>query len=220
MPRLILSRLASLAVTLLFDSLAIFLILEVLPGDPAAIMLGTAAREDTLAALRLELGLDQPALYRYLAWIGGLLHGDLGTSITYKMPVSTLVGERLAITLPLSLLAIVISTCLALPLGVAAAARRDSFVDRAVLVFSQLGVAVPNFWIGLLFILFFSTRLGWFPAGGFPGWSARVGAAPQGPFLPAGAPPPPPAPPLPPGPRPAAPGGIRGGVLGGAPAPG
>jgi peptide/nickel transport system permease protein len=98
MLRLILSRLLSLALTLLFVSLAIFLILEVLPGDPAAIMLGTAAREDTLAALRQELGLDQPALFRYVDWIGGLLHGDLGTSITYKMPVSTLVAERMGVT--------------------------------------------------------------------------------------------------------------------------
>lgn len=185
MLRLIITRFVSLAVTLLFVSLAIFLILEVLPGDPAAIMLGTAAREDTLAALRQELGLDQPALLRYLAWIGGLLHGDLGTSITYKMPVSTLVAERMSVTLPLSLLAIVISTALALPLGVAAAARRDGPVDRAVLVFSQMGVAVPNFWIGLLFILFFSTRLGWFPAGGFPGWDAGIGPALQALLLPA-----------------------------------
>ena len=138
-------------------SAAIFFILEVLPGDPAAIMLGTAAREDTLAALRQELGLDRPAPERYLAWIGGLLHGDLGTSITYRMPVSTLVAERFAVTLPLSLLAILFSTLIALPLGVAAAANRDRVVDRAVLVFSQIGVAVPNFWIGLLFILLFAT---------------------------------------------------------------
>jgi peptide/nickel transport system permease protein len=101
------------------------------------------------------------------------------------MPVSTLVGERMNVTVPLSLLAILISTLLALPLGVVAAARRDGPVDRAVLVFSQLGVAVPNFWIGLLFILFFSTRLGWFPAGGFPGWSAGVWPAFQALLLPA-----------------------------------
>jgi len=101
------------------------------------------------------------------------------------MPVSTLVAERMAITFPLSLLAILISTLLALPLGVVAAARRDSAVDRAVLVFSQLGVAVPNFWIGLIFILFFSTWLGWFPAGGFPGWENGIGPALQALLLPA-----------------------------------
>ncbi|HST95197.1 MAG TPA: hypothetical protein VLJ78_10505, partial [Microvirga sp.] len=149
MLRLVLSRLVSLAVTLLFVSLAIFLILEVLPGDPAAIMLGTAAREDTLAALRQELGLDRPALVRYLDWVGGILHGDLGTSTTYKMPVSTLVAERMAVTLPLSGLAILISTVLALPLGVAAAARRDglawadALAEPALDAFMALG---PRAW--------------------------------------------------------------------------
>ncbi len=185
MLRLILTRLASLALTLLAVSAAIFLVLEVLPGDPAAIMLGTAAREDTLAALRQELGLDRPALARYLAWIGGVLTGDLGTSLTYRMPVADLVAERLWITIPLSLLAILISTGIALPLGVLAAANRDRAADRAVLVFSQLGVAVPNFWLGILFILLFSTLLGWFPAGGFPGWDKGVGPAFQALLLPA-----------------------------------
>jgi peptide/nickel transport system permease protein len=183
--RLILSRLVSLVLTLLVVSAAIFLILEVLPGDPAAIMLGTSAREDTLAALRQELGLDRPALERYLLWIGGVVQGDLGTSMTYRMPVSTLVAERLWITIPLSLLAIAISTAIALPLGVLAAANRDRAADRAVLVFSQLGVAVPNFWLGILFILLFSTVLGWFPAGGFPGWGAGVGPAFKALLLPA-----------------------------------
>jgi peptide/nickel transport system permease protein len=183
--RLILSRLFSLVVTLLVVSAAIFLVLEVLPGDPAAIMLGTSAREDTLAALRQELGLDRPALERYLLWIGGVVQGDLGTSMTYRMPVSTLVAERLWITIPLSLLAIAISTAIALPLGVLAAANRDRTADRAVLVFSQLGVAVPNFWLGILFILLFSTALGWFPAGGFPGWSAGVWPAFKALLLPA-----------------------------------
>jgi peptide/nickel transport system permease protein len=175
--RLIAGRLVSLAVTLVAVSIAIFIILEVLPGDPAAIMLGTSAREDTLAALRHDLGLDRPVLERYLAWAGGILKGDLGTSITYRMPVATLVAERLAVTIPLSFMAILISTALALPLGVAAAANRDRTLDRAVLVFTQVGVAVPNFWIGLLFILAFSSALGWFPAGGFPGWESGIGPA-------------------------------------------
>jgi peptide/nickel transport system permease protein len=183
--RLILSRLFSLVVTLLVVSAAIFLVLEVLPGDPAAIMLGTSAREDTLAALRQELGLDRPALERYLLWIGGVVQGDLGTSMTYRMPVSTLVAERLWITIPLSLLAVAISTAIALPLGVLAAANRDRAADRAVLVFSQLGVAVPNFWLGIIFILVFSTALGWFPAGGFPGWGAGIWPAFKALLLPA-----------------------------------
>ena len=185
MLRLLVLRLASLIATLVAVSAAIFLIMEVLPGDPAAIMLGTAAREDTLAALRQDLGLDRPALERYLLWVGGLLRGDLGTSITYRMPVSTLVADRFAITIPLSLLAIAISTAIALPLGVLAAANRDRAIDRAVLVFSQLGVAVPNFWLGILGILVFSTALGWLPAGGFPGWASGVWPAFKALLLPA-----------------------------------
>jgi peptide/nickel transport system permease protein len=174
---LLLGRIASLVITLIAVSLAIFLILEVLPGDPAAIMLGTSAREDTLAALRQELGLDQPAAERYLLWVGGILRGDLGMSLTYRMPVSTLVADRFSVTLPLSLLAITLSTVIALPLGVVAAARREGWVDRIVLVFTQLGVAVPNFWLGLIFILIFATGLRWFPAGGFPGWDGGAGPA-------------------------------------------
>ena len=185
MLRLLGSRLVSLALTLVVVSAAIFLVLEVLPGDPAAIMLGTSAREDTLAALRQELGLDRPAWERYAAWIGGLASGDLGRSITYGTPVADLVADRLAVTVPLAALAIVIAVTLALPLGIAAAARRDRAVDRFVLVFSQLGVAVPNFWLGLLFILLFSTKLGWLPAGGFPGWSAGPGPALRALVLPA-----------------------------------
>ena len=185
MLRLLVLRFASLATTLVAVSAAIFLILEVLPGDPAAIMLGTAAREDTLAALRHELGLDRPALERYLFWVAGILQGDLGTSITYRMPVSALVADRFAVTIPLSLLAILISTAIAIPLGVLAAAKRDRPVDRGVLVFSQLGVAIPNFWLGILGILVFSTALGWMPAGGFPGWSAGLWTALRALLLPA-----------------------------------
>lgn len=185
MGALILRRLLSLVLTLLLASAAIFLVLEVLPGDPAAIQLGTSAREDTLAALRTELGLDRPPAERYVAWLAGMAQGDLGISMTYRVPVADLVADRLAITIPLALLAIVLSTALAVPLGVLAAANHEKVGDRAVMVFSQIGVAIPNFWFGLLLILFFSTYLGWFSAGGFPGWSEGVLPALQALLLPA-----------------------------------
>ncbi len=170
-------RLAGLLATLLVVSLVIFVILDILPGDPAAIMLGTSATPETLATLRHDMGLDLPAPVRYLRWLGGLLTGHLGTSTTYGVPVAGLIGERLAVTLPLAFLAILIAVALALPLGAVAGARPKSIAGHAETLISEIGIAVPNFWIGLLLILFVSLHLGWLPAGGFPGWSAGPGPA-------------------------------------------
>src|SRR3954447_10191144 len=117
-------RLSGLLLTLLIISLAIFVILEVLPGDPAAIMLGTSSQPDTLAALRHQMGLDQPALVRYLAWIGGILIGNFGLSYSYGVPVAELIRDRLTVTVPLTLMAITLSLSVAVPLGVFAAARQ------------------------------------------------------------------------------------------------
>jgi peptide/nickel transport system permease protein len=177
-------RLVSLFLTLLAAALVVFVVLEILPGDPAAVMLGVQATPETLAALRAEYGLDQPAPTRFLQWIAGLVTGDLGISYTYRVPVGGLIAERLAVTVPLALIAIVLSTAIALPLGVFAAARHDRPADAAVMGFSQIGVAVPNFWFGLLLVLLFSITLGWAPSGGFPGWSAG-GAALTALILPA-----------------------------------
>jgi peptide/nickel transport system permease protein len=185
MLRLLSGRLGALILTLLATSLVVFVVLDILPGDPAAILLGTSARPDTLAALRHHLGLDRPLIVQYLAWIGGALLGDLGTSITYGVPVGGLIFDRLALTLPLAVLAILISTALALLLGVMAAAHRGQWLDRAVMAFAQLGIAVPDFWIGLLLILLFSTTLNWFSAGGWAGWSNDFASAFAGLLLPA-----------------------------------
>ena len=172
MLRLILLRLLGLVATLLAVSVLVFLVMGVLPGDPAAVMLGTSARPDTLAALQAELGLDRPLIVRYLAWMGGALTGDFGTSYTYHVPVGGLIADRLAITLPLAVLAILVSIAIALPLGILAAARRNGPADAGATVFAQLGVAMPNFWIGLILVLVFSSWLGLMPSGGFPGWGA------------------------------------------------
>src|SRR5690625_2712248 len=182
---LLFRRGVSLVVTLLLASLAIFIVLEVLPGDPAAVMLGTEAREDTLAALRQQMGLDRPANERYLDWLGGVVTGNFGLSMTYRVPVSELILGRLGVTLPLAILAILISTALAVPLGTIAAANHERAADRGVMLFSQIGVAIPNFWFGLLLILFFSSYLGWFSAGGFPGWRPSVITAFKALLLPA-----------------------------------
>ena len=165
-------RLTALMVTLLVASLLIFLLLEILPGDPAAVILGVGAQEDTLRALRAELGLDLPAPVRYLNWLGEVLQGDLGRSYTYDTPVQELLLNRVVLSLPLALLAILFSTGIAIPLGVFAASRHRKVADTGIMGFAQLGVAVPNFWFAILLILLFSVKLGWFSAGGFAGWDA------------------------------------------------
>ncbi|MHA1522967.1 MAG: ABC transporter permease [Alphaproteobacteria bacterium] len=170
-------RLVALGLTIIAATLIIFVVMEVLPGDPATIILGLGAEPDTLAALRRELGLDQPVVTRYLTWIAALAQGDLGTSYTYSVPVSELVGARVMVSLPLALMAMGLSTLIAIPAGVLAAARRGKVVDVSVSVLAQIGIAVPNFWFAMLLILVFSVSLGWLPAGGFAGWDAGWRAA-------------------------------------------
>ena len=178
-------RFFALVITLLVASLVIFLLMEILPGDPAAIILGVGAQEDTLAALRTEMGLDHSAPERYFRWIRGILSGDFGRSYTYDIPVSTLILERLSLSLPLALLAISLSTLLAIPIGVLAVANHKRIADTGIMGLAQLGVAVPNFWFAILLILFFSVKLGWFSAGGFAGWEMGFAAALKSLTLPA-----------------------------------
>jgi peptide/nickel transport system permease protein len=169
-------RLVSLIITLFAVSLIIYVVMGLLPGDPAAIMLGTSASPDTLAALQKQMGLDQPLPLRYLHWLAGVFRGDFGQSYTYGVPVAGLIIERLAVTLPLALLAICLSVTIAIPLGVAAAKNRNGALDFVAGLFSYVGIAVPGFWVGLLLIIVFSTTLGWMPSGGFPGWSPSFSA--------------------------------------------
>jgi peptide/nickel transport system permease protein len=178
-------RLIAAALTLLAAALVIFLVLEVLPGDAAAVMLGVEARPETLAALRAELGLDRPAPERFLRWLAGLATGELGLSYTYRVPVTGLIAERLAVTVPLALLAAALAVVLALPGGALAAARHGRPADTAIVTASQLGLALPNFWLALLLVLAFSIGLGWLPSGGFPGWEAGAGPALRALLLPA-----------------------------------
>ncbi len=178
-------RLAGLLATLFAASVVVFTVMSVLPGDPASLMLGTGAREDTLAAMRHQMGLDRPAVWRYFGWIGGLLVGRLGTSYTYDVPVAELVAARAVVSLPLAVLAILLSTAIALPVGVTAARFRGRVADTLLMGAAQAGVAMPNFWLGLLLILLFSVGLGWLPASGFPGWEAGVWPALRTLILPA-----------------------------------
>ena len=170
MLRYSLKRLLSLVISLIIASLVIFLVIEVAPGDPASFMLGINAQEDTLDALRGELGLNQSKLERYLSWTFGMLQGDFGTSYTYRTPVADMVADRLWVSLPLALYALALSTLIAFPAGIYAASRRGGAGDVSIMGATQLGVAIPNFWFAMMLVLVFAINLRWFSAGGFPGW--------------------------------------------------
>jgi len=174
MAQYLLRRLATFLASLFVAALLVFVVVEVLPGDPARVILGIDAPDSAVAALRAQLGLDAPAPLRFLTWLGGMALGDFGQSYAYRSGVGGLVADRLAVTLPLALLALVLTVALAA--GVYAAARRGRPGDAGVMALSQLGIAIPNFWLGILLIIVFAVWLRWLPAGGFPGW--RAGAWP------------------------------------------
>lgn len=177
-------RLVSVLVTLALASVVVFTVLEVLPGDPAQMALGTEAREDTLAALRREMGLDRPVLERYLGWIAGLLVLDFGRSLTYSVPVVSLVADRIQVTAPLAGIAMLMSVVIAVPLGIFAARNHQRVGDYGVMGFAQVGIAIPNFWFGIILILLFAVWLGWFQSGGFTPWREDPVAALKSLFLP------------------------------------
>ena len=166
----LIKRLVSLGCSLVAASLVIFLVIEVAPGDPAQFMLGVNAEPETVAALKSELGLDVPKWTRYFNWISGMLVGDFGTSYTYRTPVIEMILDRLAVSLPLAGYALLLSTLIAFPAGVIAASRHGRLGDAAVMVATQFGIAIPNFWFAMILVLIFAVNLPFFSAGGFVGW--------------------------------------------------
>ncbi len=174
MIRFFLARLLSLILSLLAASIIIFAVIEIVPGDPAAFMLGLNASEETVTALREELGLTRNPVVRYADWTTGMLTGDFGMSYTYRVPVSELVSDRLLVSLPLAIYALVLSTIIALPVGALAAMRRGTAADIGIMGTTQLGIAIPNFWFAMLLVFVFAIGLRIFSAGGFPGWDAGV----------------------------------------------
>ena len=166
----LLKRLATFIATLMVASLVVFGVLDILPGNVADVMLGESATVESRAALVEKLGLDRPALVRYGEWLAGLAHADMGRSIAYDTPVATLIAERLQVTLPLAVMAMLLAAAIAITLGLYAASRHNQLGDVGVMVVSQIGIAIPNFWFAILLILLFAVKLQWFSAGGFPGW--------------------------------------------------
>jgi len=185
MLRYLFKRLTSLLLTLLVASVVLFVTIEIVPGDPASFMLGINAQPETLEALRAELGLDKSKPQRYWQWLTGMLQGDFGRSYTYKTPVAEMIAERMWISLPLTLFALLISTAIAFPAGIYAASRRGGIGDATVTGMTQLGVAIPNFWFAMLLVSFFAIKLGWFSSGGFVGWDQGLLAGLKSLLLPA-----------------------------------
>jgi peptide/nickel transport system permease protein len=167
--------LLSFALTLLAASAVVFAVLELLPGNAAQVILGETATPESLAAMEEKLGLNQPALQRYGAWVGGWLQGQTAVSIAYDTPTAQLMLERLQVTLPLAVMAMGLTVALALALGIFAASKQNKAGDIGVMTLSQLGLALPNFWLAILLILLFAVHLEWVSAGGFPGWSEDNG---------------------------------------------
>jgi peptide/nickel transport system permease protein len=173
----VLRRLLGFAATLFAAAVVVFLVLDLLPGDPARFILGINASAEAVANLRGQMGLDDPALERFLGWIGGMLRGDFGISYTQRTPVGELIGERLWVSLPLAGMAMVISVGVGLPIGILAARRRGSLIDTGLMMLAQFGIAIPNFWFGMLLALLFAVVLGWLPSGGFTPWDENALAA-------------------------------------------
>jgi peptide/nickel transport system permease protein len=185
MGRYFIKKIVTLIVLLLLVSITVFSVLFVLPGDPAQIILGINATPETLANLRAELGLDKPFWNQYMGWIGDILTGKGSWSINYDMPVYDLILSRLAVTGPLALMAMIFAVVISVPLGIYAARHQNRPGDMVVMFFTQLGLATPEFWLGILLILLFSVKLGIFSAGGFPGWTVDVWGSVKALLLPA-----------------------------------
>jgi peptide/nickel transport system permease protein len=163
----ILRRLAATVPVLFTVAVMVFLMLRLTPGDPAAIIAGDNATTQQILDIRTKLGLEQPILQQFFIWLGGLLRGDLGESFFFRKTVFELISERIEPTLSLAFLTIVLAVLIAIPLGVIAAYKQGTWIDRIVMGFSVIGFSVPVFVIGYLLIYVFAIKLGWFPVQGY-----------------------------------------------------
>ena len=154
-------------VVLIIVTFIVFLLLYLIPGDPARTMLGIEASAQDVAALRSQLGLDRPMMVQFGSWLFHVLQGDLGRSIQFHQPVSHLITTRLPVTIYIGVLALILSTILGVGAGVISAVRRGTVLDQAITVFANSGVAVPVFWLGILGIYLFALQLGWLPVQGY-----------------------------------------------------
>jgi peptide/nickel transport system permease protein len=169
-------RTVGFVATLIAVSIVVFAVMNILPGDPALTILGMDATDDSLAALREDLGLNEPLFTRYFTWVGGALVGDLGLSHSFRVPVAELITERLPMTISLAVTGMIVTLIIALCVGIYAASRHGKAGDWLTMFLSQLGISVPAFWLSILLVLLFAVNLRWLPPGGFPGWSEPIAA--------------------------------------------
>ena len=174
MRRYALRRLASLVPVLAVVGIVVFSLVHLTPGDPARVMLGQSASPEQIAQLQRDLGLDKPLPVQFLAWVGDVLTGDLGTSVYSSSPVLDIIMDRLGPTVSLTLLSMLIALLIAIPSAVLAVWKRGSLLDPAFMSVSLVGISIPNFWLGIVLILIFPVTLGWLPVSGYAPVSAGL----------------------------------------------
>lgn len=170
-------RFVLLIITLALVSVITFAVFNVLPGDPVRTMLGTEADETQIEHLTREFGLDRPLYEQYLTWIKGLFTGDLGESVRFSMPVSELLMERLPVTLSVASMALIFVILIALPLGIFAAQRKNKWTDVTLSMTTQLGMAIPSFWLGMILIIYIGMKVDFFRINGYIPWSESIPGA-------------------------------------------
>ena len=159
----VMHKMVGLVVTLFLISALTFFSVNILPGDPALLILGTEGDPARLESLRAELGLNQPVVVRFVNWLGGLLQGNLGKSIRYSVDIAGLIGDALPVSLSLAVLAVGLALLISIPLGISCAVKQGSVLETLSLILTQLGMALPAFWLGLLLIDLFAVKLNWLP---------------------------------------------------------
>jgi peptide/nickel transport system permease protein len=167
MTALLLRRLGVALPTLLLVSMMVFGLQKLLPGDPALALAGEERNPEVIQYLREKYHFNDPVPVQYAAWLGGLLRGDFGTSVRTRLPIGSMLAEKLPVTNELAVLSMLVALLLGLPIGIVAALARGSALDYGANLFGLAGLSIPNFWLGIMLILLFSVHLGWLPAGGY-----------------------------------------------------